>query len=194
MKNTLYPLMFLCMASQAFGVEPPQPYNNSRYYHLWRDSIVTDKPEVVRNEVKVANDLDDWVLVSTAKYVDLQTVTMINKKDQSKRVTIPSPTATEENFEILELKQDPYNFLNTEAHIQKGAFKAWVKYDQQFLVLKKNSRPNIPKRVSATAAQERQRATPPLPTQASQAPKTEAAPKAISKKRPRVRYIPKPKK
>lgn len=132
----LFLILFSLSHFSALAVEPPQNYNNSRYYHLWQNSLVTDKPDPVKQE-EVPNDLQDWVLVGTRKTLTGRQVTIMNTKDQSRRLVVPSQEATDLGFSILEVKQDPGNFTRTEVKLKKGGFNGWVKYDQQFLALKK---------------------------------------------------------
>ncbi len=186
-------LTFCLVASTLSAVEPPKNYNNSRYYHLFQRSIVTDKPEpIVEEEVK--NDLEDWVLVGSRKSPTSQAVTIVNTKDQSQRIAIPSKEATDLGFAILELKQDPGNFTRTEAHLRKGSFKGWVKYDQKFLTVKKakprqanNRKPNQRPKVKRAAQNK-----PPIP--GLPGANNASAKKTTNKRKPRVRYVPKPKK
>lgn len=133
-------LTYVASVASASAFEIPQNYSLQRYSHLHQNSIVTDDPPPPE-VAEVNNDLQDWVLVSTRKSPYGRTVTILNTKDQTQKVRIPSATADELGFSILDVKQDPGNFTKTEVQLKKGAFTGWVKYDNQFLTLKKSALP-----------------------------------------------------
>ncbi len=186
-------IFLLGLVMKAAAVEPPKSFNSNRYYHLFRESIVTNKPDpIVVEEEK--SDLEDWVLVGSRNSVNGQLVTIVNSKDQSQRINIPSKEATELGFAILEVKHNSGNFMRTEAHLQKGGFRGWVKYDQKFLTLK---RPTAKKANPPRGQKQRPRVTnagkknrPPIPGLTDNRTRQNNS----NKKRARVRYVPKPKK
>jgi len=195
MIQKIFLVLFLGLTAELFAVKPPATYNHSRYYHLWQNSIVTDKPKVGPGDEPIPNDLDDWVLIGTRKYHNSQSVTILNTKDQTQRITVPSAEASALGFAIIEVKQNPYNYMKTEVQLKKGKHTGVLKYDRKFLTLKKSAaparkaptkngkRPPVPQKKRASNA-------PPLPGGAKRAGQT----KSTNKKRPRVRYVPKPKK
>ena len=133
--------------------ELPRSPRPDRYKDLYLNSAFTDPPpEEPKDEIK--NDLPDWVLVGLSKYTYGVKVKLMNKKDRS-RVTIPSPEATKMGFAIKEVKQDRNFIADAVVTVRKGTVEGEVRFDPQFLVLKKAGG-------AATAARGKG-ATPPKP-------------------------------
>lgn len=127
-------LFTLFLAGTIFADTPKSP-RPDRYKDLYLRSAFTDPPIVKPPDAK-PDDLPDWVLVGLSKYVDGVKVKLMNKKDRT-RVTIPSKEATEMGFSIKEVTQDRNFIDDAVVTIRKGNNEGEVRFDPQFLVLKK---------------------------------------------------------
>lgn len=138
MKSLKYFFLATIVAGTAFA-DPPRSPSPSRYKVFYEKSAFTDPPpEEIEEEIP--SDLPDWVLVGLSKYVDGVKVKLMNKKDRT-RVTIPSREATDMGFSIKEVKQDR-NFIDEAVvTVMKGGKVGEVRFDPQYLVLKKVAGP-----------------------------------------------------
>ncbi len=214
-------LLLFATAAIALG-EPPKNLSPSRYNDVFRKSAFTDEPEPEIKEAEVS-DLPDWTLVGVSKLSNQWTVTLLNTKNREERVTIPSMTANQMGFSILEVKYNP-NYLKTEVRVKKGRADGWVVFDPQFLVLRsvggpagkgkvkaqvntKNNnrntrkRPPIPGiRTNGTTRNNRRTNTPPAPGSRTGRPPTPGArtrgvtSKKTTRKATPTRRVPRPSK
>ncbi len=116
--------------------EVPKTRPLAEYYHLWRDSPFTVKPEVEETEKTEENELDDYVLLGVEVTPHGKLVVVRNVEDDSPRFTISTWDGGKTGFKILEVEQDPNKSLSTRVLLEKGSHKGWVSYDPQYLTLK----------------------------------------------------------
>jgi hypothetical protein len=127
--------------------DTPENFPPSRYIDLYRNSALTDKP-IVEEPLKEDPKLDEWTLVGVRKYEGRFEVTILNTKDRTNRLVIPSAKATEEGFALKEVKYEP--FLKSEVTLQKGSSTGVVTFDPKYLVLKAVAAPVQQNRPSPT--------------------------------------------
>jgi hypothetical protein len=181
-----YSLFFTALLTGAVLADVPRSPSPSRYKDLYLQSAFTDPPPVEEPEL-IPNDLPDWVLVGLSKYTDGVKVKLMNKKDRS-RVTIPSDEATKMGFKIKgDVKQDR-NFIDgAVVTVQKGTMTGEVRFDPQFLVLKKVAAPAVAQKNDKPKDNPKSQSRKAPPT-----PKTRV-PTPSSTKTPKQRYVPRPK-
>lgn len=143
MKTFLSLSLFFVSLATALADVPPRSPTASRYSDLYTNSAFTDPPPVEEGP-EIINDLPDWVLIGLSKYVDGTKVRLMNKKDRT-RVTIPSKEATEMGFSVKEIQQDRNFIKNAVVRVQKGGMSGEVRFDPQFLVLRKSAAPTAQK-------------------------------------------------
>lgn len=184
MKIFLITAFLSALISSLGAVEPPKTYPANRYYTLWQNSPITDKP--LPPIVDEVNDLEDWVLVGLEEYTTGKVVTIVNKKDPSLRLRVPGPSDESKEFTVLEVKRGESGFMDTTVTLQKGKNRGEVSFDSKYLVLRKAPTKSISTKTSTS------RKTP-TPTPTPKVLPGGATPvKAPTTNAPRRRYIPKP--
>lgn len=176
------------LISSLGAVEPPKTYPANRYYSLWQNSPVTDKP--LPPPIDEVNDLEDWVLVGLEEYTTGKVVTIVNKKDPSQRLRVPGPDEASKEFTVLEVKKGEGSFMDTTVTLQKGVNRGEVAFDSKYLVLRK-----APPRKPTTSKTSTARKTPtptPTPTPKGLPGGATPAKSSTTSNAPRRRYIPKP--
>lgn len=182
MKFLFFIALFVCSLG---AVEPPKAQPANRYYTLWQNSPITDKP-IVEDEPEI-NDLEDWVLVGLEEYASGKIATIVNKKDPKIRLRIPGTGEQEQEFSIIEVQKGQGSFLDTKVILQKGKHRGEVGYDSKYLIIRKAAPRQTNTKKPATSTQRKTPTPTPkgLPGGAQPSTKT-------TKNAPRVRHIPKP--
>ncbi len=122
--------LVIVFAGESLAAPPKKP-KVMVYSRLWTNSPFTIKPEVKRQVA--ASPLErDWMLGGIRPDGEGYAVTLINKKDRKNRVRFLPGFSTQE-FQLLEVKQDPENRKNSRVKIKKGAQEAWISYDQKLV-------------------------------------------------------------
>jgi len=195
-------LITTLLASTLSAVEPPKVQPANRYYSLWQNSAITDKPVVDKPEA-LPNDLEDWVLVGLEEYVTGKVVTIVNKKNPKERLRVPGPEDASKEFSILQVIKGQGSYLDTKVILQKGPHRGEVTFDSKYLVLRKAPPPKAQittKKTSSTPTPTRKISTTgrkiPSPTQKSPLPPGATPAKSTqtnsTRTPPRTRFIEKP--
>jgi len=215
--KTILTTLISTIALSSVLADVPENYPPSRYIDLYRNSAITDEPEPEIIE-KEDPKLDEWTLVGLRKYHGNYEVTILNTKDRTNRLVIPSTKATEEGFAIKEVNYK--RALQSEVTLQKGSATGVVSFDPKYLVLKAVAAPAGNKKSQASSSTKRTNtntkggappvpgAKPPVPgskpstsskstTGKVPVPKTSgstASSSSSTKSSGRTRYVPRPKK
>ena len=161
-----------CLAA---GAPKKQPIG--RYVSLWTNSPFTVKPEIEAPE-ELPNALEDYVLTGVSKLPDGYFVVLMNKKKRDERIRIAPNDHNAAGFKVVNVKQDPYDYMKTEVEISVGGGRTGVvTYEEKFLAVK-------------TAAPQK-KPTPARPTPTAPRPPTSVNP-SVKKPAPRVRRVPTP--
>lgn len=178
-------LITALLVSALSAVEPPKIQPATRYYPLWQNSAITDKPLPPEPD-DVPNDLEDWVLVGLEEYVTGKVVTIVNKKNPKERLRVPGPEEASKQFSILQVNKGQGSYLDTTVLLQKGEHRGEVSFDSKYLVLRKAPplKPTSKKKPTPTPTKTGKS---PLPTSAKPATTS-----STTRKAPRQRFIPKP--
>jgi hypothetical protein len=111
---------------------PPVP-SLTRYQRLWNDSPLTTKPEVVRPAVG-PGPLDEWALGGVSETERGFLLVLFNRtKPQEKLIIAPGDS---KGFEILEVRRDPANYLQTQVQLRYKNATGWVGYEESLLAIK----------------------------------------------------------
>lgn len=193
-------LILLLLTGGFLLADPPQNHRSDRYRELYLNSPITDPPPEQVAEPEV-NDLPDWVLVGVTKYLTGTVVKIMNVKDRT-RVVIPSAEASELGFSVQNVVQDRNFIDHTVVTLKKGSAVGEVRFDPQFLVLKKVAAPAPSSSANASRSGGRQnrntdaRSTnqPPTPPGARSSNNAAASPPRPGQnpRAPRTRRIPPP--
>ena len=116
------------------GAPKKQPIG--RYVSLWTNSPFTVKPEVEAPE-EIPNALEDYVLTGVSKLPEGYFVVLMNKKQRDERIRIAPNDYNAAGFKVVNVKQDPYDYMKTEVEIAVGGGRTGtVTYEEKYLALK----------------------------------------------------------
>ncbi|MDB4500569.1 hypothetical protein N9224_00120 [Akkermansiaceae bacterium] len=190
MKIFLITAFLGCLISSLGAVDPPKTYPANRYYSLWQNSPVTDKP--LPPPIDEVNDLEDWVLVGLEEYTTGKVVTIVNKKDPSQRLRVPGPLDASKEFTVLEVKKGEGSFMDTTVILQKGKNRGEVSFDSKYLVLRKAPPRKATKKPTTKPSSSRKTPAPTPTPKGLPGGATPAKSPTTTTNAPRRRYIPKP--
>jgi len=133
-------LLFITCMTLPASADAPSKQPNSRYMALWKDSLFTTKPPPP-DEVE-DKTFDDWTLVGVAKTPTGPRVTLLNKKDRTKRITISNGKSVQ-GFEVVSVNMSR-NYKESTVKIRAGGKVGEIRVDEKMSSLK-----NAPKKGGA---------------------------------------------
>lgn len=125
-------LVALALTGWAVG-DLPKKAPISKYTRLWSDSPFTSKPVVLLAGPAV-DPLKDYALLGVSPVTGGYRVTMLNKKDPSKRVIVESDRPAE-GFKILGVTRKPGDPHGTVVRMSSGSVTGDVAFDKSLLAL-----------------------------------------------------------
>lgn len=111
----------------------PQSQPLTRYARLWQDSPITSKP-VVAAPVAGPGPFDDWALGGVSETERGALVVLLSRKTPGERRII-SP-ADNGGYEVVQVRRDPKNYLQTEVQLRYKGQTGWVRYEEKLLAIK----------------------------------------------------------
>lgn len=149
-RNIATGLLVAALGAGCLSARPPKKRPFTSYTSLWTNSPFTVKPEPTPDE-PVADALEDYVLTGVSKLPEGYFVVLMNKKERDKRIRIAPNEQNAEGFKVVNVKQDPYDYMKTVVEIAVGGGKTGVvTYEEKFLALKTPA----PQRKPATPARQ----------------------------------------
>lgn len=119
------------------SAEPPRKPDFSQFRTLVQRSPFTIRP-ASRAFAPTSSLEQEWMLGSIRPDGDSWRVTLINKKDREQRIRL-IPGFPTEGFELLNVKQDLTEPMESEVEIRKGGQTGRIRYDQKLIQVKSSS-------------------------------------------------------
>ncbi len=181
---SLIAFLFIFSAALSASAQVPKKQPGSRYTSMWKDSLFTSKPPPPdKQEDKT---FEDWTLVGVAKTPTGPRVTLLNKKDRTKRITI-SDGKSVQGFEVVSVNMSR-NYKESTVKVRSSGGKVGeIGVDLKVSSLKKAA-PRAgakPKRGAQKKQNTRRNITPPIPN-ANSRNKNNNSNNKKTKKRPRI--------
>jgi len=180
--------VFAASLPVAGGAGVPRKQPVGRYAALWNDSPFTVKPVEEGPKEPEAHPVDDYTLAGVAEMDGGWFVVLMNKKKRDDRVRIKPGVPNEQGFQVTNVKFGD-GYKDTQVEVMAGGRKTWVAYEDKFLVLQRPPAAGGGKK-PAPAAVKRPPAKPATPQQV----RKESRSSSRSRRPPRIRRIPTPKK
>lgn len=136
-------ILIIALALTGWAVaDLPKKAPKSKYTRLWMDSPFTSKP-LVEAAGPVADPLEDYALLGVSPVTGGYRVTMLNKKDPSKRLIVESDRPSE-GFKILGVTRKPGDPLGTVVRMSSGSVSGNVAFDKKLLTIAAPAAPAAP--------------------------------------------------
>jgi hypothetical protein len=137
-------ILFVILALTGWAVaDLPKKAPKSKYTRLWTDSPFTSKP-VVEAAGPAVDPLEDYALLGVSPVTGGYRVTMLNKKNPTKRLIVESDRPSE-GFKILSVTRKPGDPLGTVVRMSSGSVSGNIAFDEKLLTIAAPPAPAVPK-------------------------------------------------